>query len=119
LVANDLGALDADQRCHVAQLSQSFGNFVGDKVSVGEDLKVSVGMSRENVEQFFMQEGFTAEDAKERVSHGFGFVEGSVHRLKIDLRLLASDIDPTSLAAKIARVDDRDVEKGRKELTFL
>ena len=118
LVANDLGALDADQRCHVAQLAQSFGNFIGDKVSVGEDLKVSIGMSRENVEQFLVQERFTAENAKERVPHGFGFVESSVHRLKVDLRLLASDIDPTSLAAKIARIDDGDVKKGWKELPF-
>ena len=41
------------------------------------------------------------------------------HKSKIDLCLLPCDIDPTSLTAKIAGVDDGDVEKGRKELTFL
>ena len=119
LVANDLGAFHTDQRCHVAQLAQTFGNFIGDKVPIGEDLKVSIGMSRQNVEQLFVQEGFSAEDAKEGVPHGFGFVEGSIHRLEINLCLLPCDIDPTSLTAKITSVDDGDVKKGRKELTFL
>jgi hypothetical protein len=66
-----------------------------------------------------VHERFTTQDSEKGVSHRFGFTDQSIHRRKIDLGLLSSDIDPATLASKIAGVDYRDVQEGRKELTLL
>ena len=44
LVADDLRALDADERRGVAEAAQLRGDLVGDELAVGEDLEVAVRM---------------------------------------------------------------------------
>ena len=105
-VAHDLRTLDADQRRHVAELPQSFGHFVGDKVTVGEDLEIRIGMCGQNIEQLFVHERFATEDAEERIAHRFCLCQRLVHGGKVDFGLLGSHIDPATLASQIACVDN-------------
>ncbi len=118
-VADDLVPLDGDEWCGIADFRQTRGDFVGDALAVGEDLKIAVGVVGENVEQTGVEEGLSAENAEESVPLGFGVVDESVHLLGGDLMCVSGDVDPTTLAAQIAAVEDRDVEEGRKELAFL
>lgn len=115
LVADDFGAFDADQRGDVAEFVKFLGDLGGDEVTVGEDLEVGIGVGGEDIEQFFVEEGFTAEDAEEGVAHGFGFADESIHGIEIDFRLFAGDVDPAALAAEVAGIDDRDVEERGEE----
>ena len=119
LVADDLVPFDADQRRDVAELAELLGDFVGDEVAVGEDLKVAVAVAAEDFQHLRVHERLAAEDAEERVAHRLGFGDQPVHRRRLDLRLLGRHIDPAALAAEVAAVDDRDVEERRKELAPL
>lgn len=66
-----------------------------------------------------MHEGLATQDAEEGVPHRFGLIDRTVQCLNVDLDLLGCYIDPATLAAEIAAVDDRNVQKGRKELPSL
>ena len=116
LIADDLRPFDTDQWGYVPQLPQSFCDFVGDEVAVGENLEVRVRMSRQNVEQFFMHEGLATQDTKEGVPHLLGFGQRFIHGCEVDFGLLACNVNPTALATKIASVDNGDVQKRREEL---
>jgi hypothetical protein len=116
LIADDLGSFDTDQRGHVPQLPQSFCDFVGDEVAVGENLKIGVRVSRQNVEKFFVHEGLATQDTEEGVPHLLGFGQRLVHGCEVDFGLLACNVNPTALATKIASVDNGDVQKRREEL---
>ncbi len=116
LVADDLVALDADERRHVAELPQASGLVVGDELAVGEDLEVAVGMRGEHVEQVRVHERLAADDAEEDVAHLLGFADQLVQRLRLNDLLLGGHIDPAALAAQVAAIDDRDVQKRRKDL---
>src|SRR5882757_7536869 len=63
-----------------------------------------------------MHEGLPAEDAKESVPVPFGVGDRAVERVEVDGVLLL-DIHPAALAAEIARVKNRDVEKRWKIFT--
>jgi hypothetical protein len=63
-----------------------------------------------------MHQRFAAQDAEERIAHRPGLAQHPVHRVRFDLRLLGRHVDPASLAAQIAAVDHRDVQKRRKKL---
>ena len=90
--------------------------FVGDEVAVGEDLEVAVRVLGEHVEQLRVHERLAADDAEEDVAHLLRFADQLVERVGLDRLLLGGHIDPAALAAQVAAVDDRDVEKRRKEL---
>ena len=77
LVADDLVALDADERRDVAELAHPFGRLVGDELAVGEDLEVAIGMLGEHVEQLRVHERLAADDAEEDVAHLLGFARSA------------------------------------------
>ena len=77
-IADDLRPFDADERSHIPHLSQSFGDRVGDEVPIGEDLKVNVRLPLQEIQQFFVQEWFTAEDTEKGIAHRLGFVHAAV-----------------------------------------
>ena len=85
LVADDLVALDADQRRDIADPPQLFGDFVGDEVTIGENLEEAIGMVIENLEQFAVHKRLAAENAKHAIAHGLGFVDQPIHRVDFDL----------------------------------
>ena len=116
LIADNFGPLNADQRSHVAAFPKALGDLIGNKVSVGEDLKVNVRMRFENFEQLFVHERLAAQQAEKRVAHFLGRRDHPVHRFDIDLVLLGGNVNPATGAAEVAGVDDRDVEVGGKEL---
>jgi hypothetical protein len=119
LIAHEFGALHRDQRSHIAKLSQSLRDFVRNEVAVREYLEVGIRMGGEDIEQLFVQEWLASENTEERVPHRLGFVQGAVHGVQFNFRLLARDIDPTPLASQIAGVDDRQIKKGREKLASL
>ncbi len=115
LVADDFIAFDADQGSRISQLAKFFGNFIGNKLPIRENLKVAVGMTLENFEELGVHEGFAAKDPKEGVPHFFGFLNEPRHGFDVDFFLFGGDIDPAALAAQVATVNDRDIEEGREE----
>jgi hypothetical protein len=115
-VADDLASLDGDQRGGVAETAQALGDFLGDELSVGEDLEVAVGMSGKDIEQLRVHERFAAEQAEEGVAVRLRVADEAIHRIEIEGGALGFDIHPATLAAQVAGVDDRDVEERREVL---
>jgi len=118
LVADDLVALHADQRRHVAQPAHLASAGVGDKLAVGEDLEIAVGMLGQHVEKVGMHERLAADNAKEDIAHLLRFAQQLVHGLGLDNLLLGGHVHPAALAAQIAAINNRDVQEGRKDLAF-
>src|SRR5206468_11921797 len=106
-------AFDADQRRGVAQLAQPVRDLFGDELAVGEKLEVAVSMRREQVQQLRVHERLAAQNPEEGVPVLFGVGDGAIQAVQIDGVLLL-DIYPAALAAKVAGVDDREIEKRRK-----
>ena len=65
-----------------------------------------------------MHERLAADDAEEDVAHLLSFADQAVHGIGLDRFLLGGHVDPATLAAQVAAVDDRDVEEGRKHLAL-
>src|SRR5205085_2385111 len=85
----------------------------------GENLKVAVRVRGQNLQQLRVHERLAAEDAKKAVADFFGLVDHLVHRRDVDRLLLGGDVDPATLAAEVAAIDDGDVEEGRKKFAAL
>lgn len=117
-VTDDFVAFDGDERGCVPDLGQPGCDFIGDALSVREDLEIAIGVTGEDVEKAGVEEGFAAEDAKEAISFTFGVGDEAVHLLGGDLVCVGGDIDPAALAAEVAAVEDGDVEEGGEELAF-
>ena len=67
LVADDLGALDADQRRDVAAAAAvRAATSLGDEVAVGEDLEVAVGMALERSSEVRVHERLAAERCRRK-----------------------------------------------------
>lgn len=115
-VTDDRIAFDADERCDIAQLPHFSGHFIGDKLAIGENLKVAIWMFSEEIEQLRMHEWLASEHAKKGIAARLGLIDEAVQisQRQCDPRFI--DIDPTPLAAEIAGVEDGDVEEGRKVL---
>src|SRR4029078_8407572 len=119
LVADNLVPLDTDQRRHVAEVAELACNFVRDEMAVGEDLQVTVAMGAEDFQNLRVHERLAAENAEERVAHRLRFADETVHCCRLNAGLLGRHIDPASLTAHVAHIDDRDVEKRREEFAAL
>src|SRR5207249_1697719 len=70
-------------------------------------------MRREQVQQLRVHERLAAQNPEEGVPVLFGVGDGAIQALQLDGVLLL-DIYPAALAAKVAGVDDREIEKRRK-----
>ena len=116
-VANNLSPFNTDQWRRVAEFLQTFCRFVGDEMSVCEDLEISIGVCFENLKQVVVHKGLAPEQPEERVAHGLCFIEHAIHRVDINCLLLGRDIDPASLAAQVAAVDDRYIQVRGEELS--
>ena len=119
LVADDLGAFDADERGDVPELAHGGGGLFGDHLAIREDLEVGVRVHREEVEELRVHEGLAAEDAEEGVPMPLGVVHDLVQLVEVQRLARFIDIDPAALAAEVAGVQDGDVEEGREELALL
>ena len=117
-VADDFAAFHADEGGDVAKFAEFLGDFFGDELAVGEDLEVGVGVIAEDLEEFLVHEGFSAEDAEEAVSGGLGFVDHFVHGGDVEFVLLGFDVDPAALALEVAAVDNGNVEEWWEELAL-
>src|SRR4051794_6992121 len=84
-------------------------------MSVRKHLEIAIAMRAENLQNLRVHERLAAENAEERIAHRLGFTDQPVHRRRLDPRLLGGHIDPATLAAEIAAIDDRDIEERRKE----
>lgn len=118
-IADDFGTFDTDERSDIAEATKFLGDFVGDEVSVGEDLKIDVAIGFEDFQQIAVHEGFATENPKEAIPHRFGLGDGFVRCFQFDAVLFRTNVDPTSLASQITAIDDRKVEERREELAFL
>ena len=119
LVADDLGALDADERGDVSELAHGGGGFLGDHLAVREDLEVGVRVHGEEVEELRVHEGLAAEDAEEGIPAPLGVVHDLVQLVEVQGLARLIDIDPAALAAEVAGVQDGNVKEGREELALL
>src|SRR5205823_10954443 len=92
--------------------AQLFRLGVGDELAVGEDLEVTVGVFGEHLDQVRVHEGLAADNAEEDVAHRPGLAHQLVERGRLNDLLFGGDIDPATLAAQIAAVDDRHIKEG-------
>ena len=111
LIADDLRALDAQERRDVAQLRELAGNIVGDELTVREDLKVAVGVSGEQIEQLGMQKRFASENTEVGVPVRLRIADDPVEIIERQLLRGRGYIHPASLATKLTAGDDRDEEE--------
>lgn len=118
-VAHRARALDTHERCGIAELAQGLRGLLGDELTVRENLKIGVGMLRDQIEQLGMHEGLAAEDAEEAVAVRFGIVDRAIERIEIDGIARGFHIDPATLATEVATVEDGEVKEGRKVSAFL
>src|SRR5207237_112550 len=116
LIADDLVALDADERRDVAEPAQMLGPVLADELAVGEDLKVAIRVRLEQLKELGVHEGLAADDAEEDIAHGAGLADHAMERGRRHGLHLGGDVDPAALAAQVAAIDDRDVQKRRKDL---
>jgi len=100
-------------------LRQSFSDRFRDELAIGKDLKVTVRMLRQHIEEVRMHERLSAENAKETVSMRFGIVDEAMKGGCIDHLSRAFDVDPAALAPQVARVNNGNVEKGGEIFTAL
>ena len=105
-IADDFGSLDADQWCGIPSLAQPSSNLVIDQLSVGEDLEVAIRMLIEYVEQMRVHERLATEDPKVAIAMLFGVIDDSVEILFADHLSRRGHVNPTTLAAQLARIDD-------------
>ena len=118
-IADDLVALDADERRHVAHLVHLLGEFIRDELAIREDLEVTVLVLGKDIEQPLIHEGFAAEDAEEAVACGTGFADKAVQVFGGNLFLFGGDVHPAALATEVAAIEHGDVEEGREVFTAL
>ena len=118
LIADDLGAFDADERGDVAELAHGFSGLGGDHLAVGEDLEEGVRVHREEVEELRVHEGLPAEDAEEGIAAAFGVVHDLVEFIEIERFAWFVHVHPAALAAEVAGIEDGNVEEGREVLAL-
>src|SRR5207244_7693476 len=66
-----------------------------------------------------MHEWLAAENAKEGIAVRFRVIDQPVQFVRADHFARRLDIDPATLAAQVARVEDREIKKGRKKFAAL
>jgi len=74
-----------------------------------------LAMAAEDLQNLGVHKRLAAENAEEGVSHRLRFGDQPVHRGWFNPSLLSRDIDPATLAAQVAGVDDRDIEEWWEE----
>src|SRR6185436_18554068 len=109
-------AFDADERRGIAQLAQATRHLLSNELAIGEDLEVAVRMSRQQVEQLRMHERLAAKQAEEGVAVSLGVRDGAAQRVQVD-GILLLDVDPATLAAQVAGIENGEVKKRRKVFT--
>ena len=119
LVAHDCGALDADQRRHVAEPPQLSRPRVVYQVPVREELEVAVRVGREQVEQVGVQQRLASQNAEVAVAVPLSVADDAVELVDLDLAARRLDVDPAALAAQLTTRDDRDEEERREVLAPL
>ena len=119
LVTDHLPSFNADERRHIAKSPQPRRNLVGDKLAIGKNLKVAIRMGFQNIQQLRMHEGLATEDPKKHIPIGFSIGDQTIHRFKINAISRGCDINPTALTAKIAAIDNGNVNERRKVLAPL
>ena len=67
LITDNFTTFDANERGGISQPAEFRGDFFRDELAIGENLKVAVGMRREQLEQLGMHERLAAQNAKESV----------------------------------------------------
>ena len=107
--------LDAQKRRGIADPGEPAGDVGGDQLAVGEDLEVAVAMPLEEIEEPRMEERLATEKAEERVPVRFRVGDDPVELLRRHHRPRRLDVDPASLAAEVAGIDDREVEERRED----
>ncbi len=73
-------------------------------------------MVGQDVEKLRVHERLAADDAEEDVAHFAGLMNQLVHGLALDGLLLGGHVHPATLAAQVAAIDDRDIQKRREDL---
>ena len=114
LVACDLASLDADEWCDIAETSQLSGHFGCDHLAIGKDLEIAIRMSAKKIEQLRMEKWFATQHSEEAVAVFFRVADELVQIIDIDHLARRLDVDPAALAAQVATVNDREVEKWRE-----
>ncbi len=118
-VADDLGTFDRDERRDVAHFAQPLCDRVRNQLAVREHLEIAVRMIGADVEQFRMQERFTAEDSEEAVAVLLGVADEVVHFGARDPLARRLHVHPASLASQLTTRDHADEQERREVLAAL
>jgi len=116
LVADNLGSLDTNQRSHIATFTQLGGDVAGNEMAIRKHLEVAIRMAAKDFQYVGVHEGFAADNAEEIIALLIGLADDARKGFDLDFFLLGRNIDPAALTTQVTTVDDRDVEKGRKEV---
>ena len=93
LIADDLRALDADERRDVSEPCQCFGDLVGDELAVREHLEITVRMRGEQIEQLWVHEWLAAQDSEIGIAVGFRVADDRVQLLQRQLLVAQGSIE--------------------------
>ena len=107
LVADQIGPFDADQRRGIARLTQPTRNLVRDQLAIGEDLKVTILVCLDHIEQVRMHERLATENPKIAVPVLLRVGDDPVEIVFADHLPWRRDVNPASLASQLARIDHR------------
>jgi len=75
-------------------------------------------MLAEHFQEMRMHERLAADDAEKDVAHLLAFANELMKSFRLDDLLLGGHVHPAPLATQITTVDDRNVEKRRKDLAL-
>ena len=107
--------LDAHQRRGVTESLEPAGDLGRDQLAVGEDLEVAVGVGGQQVEQPRVEERLAPEQPEEDVAVRLRIADDCVEFLEWHRRPRRLHVDPAALALEVAGVDDREMQKRRKD----
>src|SRR5207247_2011202 len=114
-VADNFAPFDTDERSDIAKAAQFGRDFIRDELAIGEYLKIAVGVCGENLEQLRMHERLAAQNAEKGIACApFRIIDHVVECGEIDHLAGRLDIDPAALAAKVAAIDDGEIDKRRE-----
>ena len=99
----------------MAQAPEPLGHFEGQGLAAADDLKITVAVRGQQVEQLGMRKGLTPQNAEEAVAGRLGLVDEPIHSGQVESQLLGLAAR-SGAAPRTAIVDDRKEKYRRKKL---
>ena len=100
----DLKPVDGNQRCHVADFSDPISIPLGEKHTIGDGLKITVGMSFEDIPNALVHERLTTQKGVVESVPALARADDIVKLVGLHMKRLALLFNPAAMAAQVAGV---------------